>query len=143
MVTTTLRAVALWVVALMLSVLDAAAQSPMLSELASQPSVNAYPLAVPVFIRPLESRFTLAAEIKPNAVPDSTQQASPPRCRRGRRALIGALIGIGAAAPLARFAHTRFENEAASGAAAAATTLVLGAAAGAFVGLATCDENGE
>jgi hypothetical protein len=62
----------------------------------------------------------------------------PPTCRRGRRALIGALIGVGASIPLAVVAHTRFENEAASGAGAAATTLALGAAAGAFIGLSTC-----
>ena len=59
-------------------------------------------------------------------------------CRRGRHALFGALIGTAAAAPLAAVAHKRWENEAANGAAAAATTLALGAAGGAFIGLATC-----
>jgi hypothetical protein len=59
-------------------------------------------------------------------------------CRRGRRALFGALIGTTAAAPLAALAHKRWENEAANGAGAAATTLALGAAGGAFIGLATC-----
>ena len=53
-------------------------------------------------------------------------------------ALFGALIGTAAAAPLAALAHKRWENEAANGAAAAATTLALGAAGGAFIGLATC-----
>ena len=62
----------------------------------------------------------------------------PSVCRPGRRTLIGALIGAGASIPLAVVAHKRFENEAASGAGAAATTLALGAAAGAFIGLATC-----
>lgn len=41
--------------------------------------------------------------------------------------------------PLAKLVHTRFENEAANGTAAAATTVVLGAAVGALVGLATCN----
>ena len=67
--------------------------------------------------------------------PASPQQ---PACRRGRRALLGAAIGAGASVPIAVFAHGRFENEARSGGAAAATAIVLGAAAGAFVGLSTC-----
>lgn len=70
--------------------------------------------------------------------PIAKQTKSARMCRRGRRALLGALIGTAAAAPLAALAHKRWENEAANGAAAAATTLALGAAGGAFIGLATC-----
>ena len=55
-----------------------------------------------------------------------------------RRALIGALIGAGASVPLAKLAHDRFENEAASGPKAAVTSVLLSAGAGALVGLATC-----
>jgi hypothetical protein len=67
-----------------------------------------------------------------------SQTAQPRKCRAGRRALIGALIGAGASIPLARLAHDRFENEAASGPKAAATTVLLSAGAGALIGLATC-----
>ena len=66
------------------------------------------------------------------------QTKSATTCRRGRRALLGALIGTTAAAPLAALAHKRWTNEAANGAGAAATTLALGAAGGGFIGLATC-----
>jgi hypothetical protein len=83
----------------------------------------------------------LAAVSKPTSAPIavSTQtQGSSPQCRPGRRAWIGALIGAGAVVPLAKLAHTRFENEAANGAGAATTTVILGAGAGAFLGLASC-----
>jgi hypothetical protein len=72
------------------------------------------------------------------AAPQSARQASPPACRRGRRAFIGALFGAGAGGGRAPFVHTRWENEAANGAAAAATMVGLSAAGGAFLGLATC-----
>ena len=64
--------------------------------------------------------------------------SQPRKCRAVRRTLLGLLIGAGASAPLARLAHDRFENEAASGPKAAATTVMLSAGAGALVGLATC-----
>ena len=83
----------------------------------------------------------LAGVSKPTSAPIavSTQsQGSSRQCRPGRRTWIGALIGAGAVMPLAKLAHTRFENEAANGAAAATTTVILGTSAGAFIGLATC-----
>lgn len=67
-----------------------------------------------------------------------SQPAQPRNCRAGRRALIGAVIGAGASVPLAKLAHDRFENEAASGPKAAATAVLLSAGAGALIGLATC-----
>lgn len=69
---------------------------------------------------------------------DLTNQAPAKKCRTGRRAWIGALIGAGAMAPAAMLVHKRFENEAADGGAAAAWTVASGAAVGAFVGAATC-----
>ena len=67
------------------------------------------------------------------------QPTRSPKCRRGRRALLGALIGAAGSIPIAAVAHERWENEAASGAGAAMTAVALGAALGAFVGSATCD----
>ena len=86
-----------------------------------------------------ENRLVMKAPaIKLIATHGNAQQALPPRCRRGRRALIGALIGAGGTLPFVGVVHSRFENEAANGTAAAATAVALGAAAGAFIGLATC-----
>ena len=81
---------------------------------------------------------TRPVRVQPPTAPVS-QQTAPPKCDRGRRALIGGLIGTGGAIPAAVVAHRRWENEAGNGAGAAATMLALGAAAGAFIGLATCD----
>ena len=74
----------------------------------------------------------------PHSLAPLSQSDQPRKCRAGRRALVGALIGAGASIPLAKLAHDRFENEAASGPKAAVTTVLLSAGAGAFVGLATC-----
>jgi len=73
---------------------------------------------------------------QPSVAPLS--QSAPRKCRAGRRALIGASIGAGASIPLAKLAHDRFENEAAGGPKAAATTVLLSAGSGALIGLATC-----
>lgn len=79
------------------------------------------------------------APVRARTSPSSiSQPAQPRKCRAGRRALIGAVIGAGASVPLAKLAHDRFENEAASGPKAAATTVLLSAGAGALIGLATC-----
>ena len=94
---------------------------------------------------PKRSAFQVPASIlseslipAPHSLAPLSQSAQPRQCRAGRRALIGALIGAGASIPLAKLAHDRFENEAASGPKAAATTVLLSAGAGALIGLATC-----
>jgi hypothetical protein len=79
-----------------------------------------------------------AVRTRPNLAPSSLQSTTKRTCRRGRRAWVGAVIGAEAAVPLAKVAHDRFENEAANGAGAAATVVALGASAGAFIGLSTC-----
>jgi hypothetical protein len=94
----------------------------------------------------LEVPNPLASNRRLIAVPALVQPApaSPSRqpvgrtCSRGRRTWIGALIGAAAAAPVAKVAHDRFENEAANGTAAAASMIALGVAGGAFIGLSTC-----
>jgi hypothetical protein len=68
------------------------------------------------------------------AAPSSPQATTGLNCPRSRRIWIGALLGAGAAAPLAKIVHRRWENEGGNGAAAAATTVAIGAAAGAFIG---------
>jgi hypothetical protein len=88
----------------------------------------------------------LALDGRPIAVPAFTQPEATPSgrqptrrdCNRTRRAWIGALIGAAAAIPLAKVAYDRFENEAANGTSAAAAMIGLGAGAGAFIGLSTC-----
>ena len=138
MFTITLRALAFCLVALMLSALDANAQAQVLSEFDASRISKPGRLTLPV-LRPLENPVVLnAVRVNDTTVRNRGQQTAPSKCRRGRRALIGALIGIGGSVPLAVLAHTRWENEAANGAAAAATTLALSAAGGAFIGLATC-----
>lgn len=94
-------------------------------------TVPALPALEPRFISP-------AVPTQPDLASSSRQSTTKQTCRRARRTWIGAVIGAAAAAPLAKVAHDRFENEAASGAGAAATVLALGAAAGAFIGLSTC-----
>jgi hypothetical protein len=89
---------------------------------------------VPVF----DGRFASPFAITRPALASTIRQTAKRNCRRSRRAWIGALVGAGAAVPVAKLAHDRFENEAANGAAAAATMVVLGAAVGAFIGLGTC-----
>ena len=79
-----------------------------------------------------------AVPTRPALASSSRQSTMKRTCRRGRRTWMGAAIGAAAAAPLAKVAHDRSDNEAASGAGAAATALALGAAAGAFIGLSTC-----
>ena len=130
-----IRAAAFCVIGLLGFVLEAHAQQEALLARDTRASVYLGGLKLPTLPeleRPsVPSRGSITHALE-------AQQAPAPRCRKGRRALIGALIGTGGAIPLAVLAHTRWENEAANGAAAAATTLVLGAAAGAFIGLATC-----
>ena len=92
------------------------------------------PLALP-FRLPDQLAETLTLPRQAAASPPAT---TPRKCRPGRRAWIGALIGAGASIPLAKLAHDRWENEAANGAGAAATTVLLSAGAGALIGLATC-----
>ncbi|MGE3509955.1 MAG: hypothetical protein AB7N65_13840 [Vicinamibacterales bacterium] len=74
--------------------------------------------------------------------PDQTSAGQQPRakqtCRRGRRTWLGAILGAAASAPLAKLAYDRFENEAANGAGAASSLLVVGSAAGAIIGLSSC-----
>lgn len=108
--------------------------APVLQHRAEKPgglTIPALPALDATSIAPL-------APTQPNLVSSSRQPATKRTCRPGRRTWIGAVIGAAAAAPFAKVAHDRFENEAASGAGAAATVLALGAAAGAFVGLSTC-----
>jgi hypothetical protein len=96
-------------------------------------------LTVPA-LAALEPRFiSRAVPTQPDVASFSRQSTRKRTCRRDPRTWIGAVIGAAAAAPLAKVAHDRFENEAASGAGAAATVLALGAAAGAFIGLSTCE----
>src|SRR5688572_10945729 len=132
----TARIVASFALALLVSEGAARAQSEPLSELETHPrgvrgrlseSLSRLPEAGWVLTPSVDSAGRIAKQTK-----------SARTCRRSRRALLGALIGTTAAAPLAALAHKRWENEAANGAAAAATTLALGAAGGAFIGLATC-----
>ena len=135
--TVTARAVALCMMALVGFALDAQAQEKTL--LARVTQERAHPGGLKLVLPELERASVARRGPITTALHAPVQQpASPPRCRRGRRAVFGALIGAGAAAPLAALAHTRWENEAANGAAAATTTVLLGAAAGAFIGLATC-----
>ena len=91
---------------------------------------------------PSELRHEAVGPLKTRGVTLTRRVAQPtrsPKCRRGRRALLGALIGAAGSIPIAAVAHERWENEAASGAGAAMTAVALGAALGAFVGSATCD----
>lgn len=93
--------------------------------------------------RPPASPFRLADQLAETTTlsrqaPASPRATTPRKCRPGRRAWIGALIGAGASIPLAKLAHDRRENEAANGAGAAAATVLSSAGAGALVGVATC-----
>jgi hypothetical protein len=82
-----------------------------------------------------QSRFAWNASVRTQpAAPSSSQATTGLNCPRARRIWIGALVGAGAAAPLAKIVHRRWENEGGNGAAAAATTVAIGAAAGAFIG---------
>jgi hypothetical protein len=131
------KTVASFLVALLLRPVNAHAQSETASGLDAQRHMTLRRLKVP--LAPFDNlRVLNAPTIKGIAAPDIAQQTSPAKCRPGRRSLIGALIGAGGTLPFVSLVHTRFENEAANGTAAAATVVALGAAAGAFVGLATC-----
>lgn len=114
----------------------AAAQGPAAIEPERLPPVverAPRPLASPFrFPAPLAETLTLSRQAA------ASSATTPRTCRPGRRAWIGALIGAGASIPLAKLAHDRWENEAANGAGAAATTVLLSAGAGALIGLATC-----
>ena len=133
----TVRVVGSFTLAFIVSAGTAGAQSEPLSELARHrrrgPGRSSESLS-----RLPEAGWVLAPSLNSAAEQIAKQTKGARMCRRGRRALLGALIGTAAAAPLAALAHKRWENEAANGAAAAATTLALGAAGGAFIGLATC-----
>jgi hypothetical protein len=114
----------------------AAAQAPAAIEELLPPVVEQAP-------RPAASPFRLPDQLAATLALSRQAAASPPgttprKCRPGRRAWIGALIGAGASIPLAKLAHDRWENEAANGAGAAATTVLLSAGVGALVGLSTC-----
>ena len=128
---TTVRRMAL-VLALMGSANGAHAQSPIADDARRQEN-----RAVQASVLRLAQKWGRGA---PSIVrPESRLLQQPPNeCRRGRRAWIGALIGAGASVPVARFVHTRWENEAANGDAAAATTVAVAAAVGALIGAATC-----
>ena len=67
--------------------------------------------------------------------------ASRRACNKGRRALIGGIIGGVAAIPLARFAYRRFDNEAATATGQKLAALVIGGSAGvgALIGLQSCN----
>jgi hypothetical protein len=132
-----LSAVTLCVVGWTGPVLEAQAQrqEPSFGERThAKPAVLTLP-ALPALDPPLVWNRSV---LTPGLTAPSQAQTTARTCRRGRRAWIGALIGAAAATPLAALAHERWENEAANGAAAAATTVTLGAAAGAFIGLSTC-----
>ena len=129
------RAVGLCVVALMASAIDVQAQT----ETTLLPRTQEYAMLGRLRLPAIDSaQLSKARVIIHTPTAPVQQQAPSSKCRRGRRAVIGALIGAAGAVPLAVLAHTRWENEAANGTAAAATAVALGAAAGAFIGLATC-----
>ena len=71
----------------------------------------------------------------------STVSAPRRACNKGRRALIGAIIGGAVAIPLARFAYRRFDNEAATATGQKLAALVIGgsAGAGALIGMQSCN----
>jgi hypothetical protein len=131
------RVVASFTLAFIVSAGVAQAQSERLSEL--EPHLRRVPGRLSQSLSRLrEAGWVLTPSVNFASKRIARQTKGVETCRRGRRALFGALIGTAAAAPLAAVAHKRWENEAANGAAAAATTLALGAAGGAFIGLATC-----
>jgi hypothetical protein len=131
------RIVASFTVALIVSEGAARAQPEPLSQLQSQLRRAPGRLSESLSRLP-EAGWVLAPAVKSASGRIAKHTKKATTCRRGRRALFGALIGTTAAAPLAALAHKRWENEAANGGGAAATTLALGAAGGAFIGLATC-----
>lgn len=126
-------AAALWMLSLTPSAVAAQEEdrfpAPVGAVPAAPPKRSAFHVTDPLFKDLIPAQHSLAP---------LRQSSQPRRCRAGRRALIGGLIGVGASIPLAKLAHDRFENEAASGPKAAVTTVLLSAGAGALVGLATC-----
>lgn len=82
----------------------------------------------------------IADQNRPFRISRNTAAQKSPRCNRGRRALIGGLIGGAASYPLANLAYRRFDNEAATDTGAALAALVIGgsAAAGALIGWNSC-----
>jgi hypothetical protein len=139
MLTRVVRTFGLCVIALITSSIDARAQAEVTRHLRGPEPQSLGHLRLPLLppVDVASGGATPAVSTAP--APPVQPHASLRSCRRGRRALIGALIGTAGAVPLAVVARNHWENEAANGAAAAATALALGAAAGAFVGLATCD----
>jgi hypothetical protein len=79
-------------------------------------------------LRQLQPRFAWNGSVTTQPDEPSSSQVTGPNCPSGRRAWIGALVGAGAAA---KFMYHRADNEAANGAAWAATTVAIGAVAGA------------
>ena len=131
------RVVASFTLAFIVSAGVAQAQSERLSEL--KPHLRRVPGRLSESLSRLrEARGVLTASVNSASGRIARQTNGVETCRRRRRALLGTLIGTAAAAPLAALVHKRWENEAANGAAAAATPLALGAAGGAFIELATC-----
>lgn len=131
------KTVASCLVALLLCPLNVLAQSQKPSTLDAQGQTRLERL---ILVAPPPGNLLAmkAPDVNRITAPNNARQTPPAKCRRGRRSLIGALIGAGGTLPFVGLVHTRFENEAANGTAAAATAVVLGTAAGAFIGLATC-----
>ncbi len=88
-----------------------------------------------------ESALVIAREISARRHNQATLPAPRRACNKGRRALIGAIIGGVAAIPLARFAYRRFDNEAATATGQKLAVLVVSgsAGAGAWIGLQSCN----
>jgi hypothetical protein len=85
-------------------------------------------------------RLKIPANIFLNTAPMAARRAQPTarQCRAGRRALLGAAIGAGAAIPVGVLLHQRFTNEGANGTGAAASIIGTAAAFGALIGWGSC-----
>src|SRR5688572_6872221 len=100
------KTVASSLVALLLCPLNAHSQSRTPPGGATHEPMKLGRLKVPVEL-PFESLLAVKAPaVNQIAVPNMAQQTSPPKCRRGRRTLIGALIGAGGTLPFIGLVHT-------------------------------------